>query len=230
MSIMECLIWLSSSCCSTFVSGWLVPQGVPACCGQAFLHSSQTTAGAGTSALAAYAPVCRTHSATAISAEVYCNAAFCSRLCLDAQFCRCRRYLGVCPTNMHRMVTQALFAPFSASEMPLTLDVHKLGQLLQRPPACSVPVLPQDFPDIQELWPASGLWPPLFKQAHEHAGELGRFLHTALSCSWPTWASTEMDLVSTWQNIGYGLPAQLHQWRNLPVTMARSVCCKNCFA
>ena len=130
---------------------------------------------------------------------------------------------------MHRVVTEALFAPFLANEMPLTLDVHRLEQLMQRPPSCLVPVLPQDFPDIQRLWPASVLLPPLFKQAQENAGDLGRFLYTALSCNWPPGASTEMDLVSTWEKIGYGLPAQLHQWRNLPVTMARSVCCKTCF-
>ena len=138
---------------------------------------------------------------------------------------------AVVAPDVHDTVTETLFAPFPTDEMPLSLDVHQLRQLLQQRPACLVPVLPYNFLKIQRLWPANKVLPraPLFKQANEHAGDVGMFLYTALACRWPKHALTIEDLVTTWENIGYGLPAQLEEWRNLPVMMARSFCCTFCF-
>lgn len=98
-------------------------------------------------------------------------------------------------------VMQALFAPFSETAFPRTLNATSLAGLMAAPLACRVP-LPQS-----QYQHAKRLFPDLFcPETTISAHDLHPFLVTALQALWPTGTPTELLLTTFWDTVGYKMP------------------------
>ncbi|DBA94012.1 TPA: hypothetical protein ACH3X1_001664 [Trebouxia sp. C0004] len=98
-------------------------------------------------------------------------------------------------------VMQALFAPFSETAFPKSLNATSLAGLMAAPLACRVP-LPQS-----QYQHAKRLFPDLFcPETTISAHDLHPFLVTALQTSWPTGTPTELLLTPFWDTVGYKMP------------------------
>ena len=111
---------------------------------------------------------------------------------------------------------QALFAPFSETAFPKTLNVTSLADLMAAPLTCRVP-LPQLL-----YQHARRLFPDLFcPETTTSAHDLYPFFITALQACWPTGDPTELLLTSFWDTVGYKMPEFAARHLAMPVCQNR---------
>lgn len=103
-------------------------------------------------------------------------------------------------------VARKLFAVFP--QMPLELEEGRLRELLNTPPACTVPVSATELGGNLELWPMDWEGGALFKLAQqgEHCRKLQFMLEKALRATWPSGTPSQLLYTPYWNDVGWALP------------------------